>query len=218
MKPGTRTIAVLLVCLIGAPAILGFTYLGWNWGQGNRDEFAQWLMAVTSAGTLLAAVAAAIYAAGAFRLEVQRDERLQSDRRREQAALVAAWPRKHIGFRYPEPWEGAEQFPTTVTGAGISIRNASQLPVTSVRAKVQLQIAGEWHELPPVDMDVLPPGDEPVDIFARCAEPIEVEPDLPQRQYDVKVSIYLVFRDAAGEDWLRDPLGVLEPAEPWHFD
>lgn len=57
----------------------------------DDNQVAQWLPATTGVGTLLAAIIAAVYANGAFRLESGRDERWVQAQERAQAEQVAAW-------------------------------------------------------------------------------------------------------------------------------
>ena len=52
---------------------------------------AAWLEGLATLAAFAAAIVAATYAAGAFRLETQRERRFVDAQRRSQAELVAAW-------------------------------------------------------------------------------------------------------------------------------
>ena len=211
MRSRGRTRTILFTCMAGALATAVATYAGWEWAGSDRAELAQWLMATTSVGALLAAITAAVFAAGALRLELVRDRRLQDERRRSQASLVASWPTRHFKFDFPDIYAGTSG-PTTLQAVQIAIRNASPLPVTDAIVRANCEIGGVWHDLPDTRFAVLPPSDEPVLLWVSFDTPCVVDPSIRDREYNIEVGAHLKFRDTSGEVWKRDPLGFLEPA------
>lgn len=143
----------------------------------------------------LGAAAAAVFAAKAYRAEVDRDRRAELDLEQAQAARVAAWDDEIIDLGGQNQW-GLDSIPR------VALRNASDLPVYDVVlfsyryrcAEPTIRTpSGKWM------VGVLPPGAEPLRRL-----PIE---DTEQDSH-----LYVMqFRDAAGRTWHRDLEGVLRP-------
>ena len=157
-------------------------------------------------GALVAASLAAAYANGAFRLELIRDAERREQERRAQASLVAG----RLGFIiYPE--DGPDR---VVNSIQVKLRNASQLPVTTVRFDV-LKLpdvgAGEVHE-----------SHLAGDHFHRRPSPAQsngrANPAVTQAQHEFNthgdrapehLGLELLFTDSAGVHWKRDWPGRL---------
>jgi hypothetical protein len=108
-------------------AVLALAALG-NWIIGGAS-FASWFEAVSTFAAVMAAMYAGLYAANAWKLETAREQRWAEDKRQSQAGLVAAWPGP-AAYVYDSDDPGGQLDPVAVTGLEISVRNASQLPVT----------------------------------------------------------------------------------------
>ena len=195
--------------------------IGWGWSGAERTELAQWLMAATSAVTLVAAIVAAFYAAGAFRLESAREERWNDAQRRAQAALVAAWPAGDVGMaRVGELNEETGKYPIAewVTSASITLRNASEVPVTRVRAQVLIEVTGDGvsdeYELGRHELAVLPPGEGGLTVLVtttrNAAERLRFAGHHSEDQ-EIKFEpqVFLTCVDSAGITWSRWPTGEL---------
>jgi hypothetical protein len=207
---------IIPLALLAVIAVLAPATLGWRWSGSERTELAQWVMASASVVTLVAALAAAVYAAGAFHLESEREERWNDSQRRQQASLVAAWT---AGYENDE--EGR------VLGADVVLRNASNLPVTSVSVRLRVELwspgrsdvvySGDW-----VDVGLLPPSEhgdhsvqwvqvEPGNLPATGVRTLSLEH--PDATFKPDVYAELTFRDAGGSLWRRDGLGYLVELE-----
>lgn len=232
-----RTVtAVVLVA-----AVLAGILWGWWWSGADRDELAGWVEAGATAAAFLAAAVAAVFAAGAFRLESRREERWEDQQRSAQAGLVAAWFEVRVEkWTVDTPRDGALAFLTPNSGThsvpSVAYRNASDVPVTQVR--VDLMVASVdpdsreriVKEFGVLNRELIPPSrehgywdlDEPMarartGLFAEAAE-LGYEHTVTQ--------VMLEFTDAAGRRWLRDFSGELhflsEPRPPgkrprwWH--
>ncbi|MCB0909336.1 MAG: hypothetical protein KDB63_19705 [Nocardioidaceae bacterium] len=195
--------------------------IGWDWSGAERTELAQWLMAATSAVTLVAAIVAAFYAAGAFRLESAREERWNDAQRRAQAALVAAWPTGDVGMaRAAELNEETGRYPLAewVTSATITLRNASEVPVTRVKAQVVIEVRGDGvsdeYQLGRHELAVLPPGDAGVTVQVtttrNTAERLRFAGQhSDEQEVRFEPQVFLTFVDSAGVTWSRWPSGAL---------
>lgn len=195
----SRIRQVLLIAIPITTATLLLAWRGWAWSGSQRTELAQWIMATSSVVTLVAAVSAAVYAAGAFHLEFQREDRWAETTRREQARLIAAWP---TGTHNVDP-DGQ------VDAVAIEVRNGSEVPVYEVLLTVWVRVPGDDRILPARtsirathQMDVLAPGGN---------EQIWVEIPLVDRLpgAPTETRVTLQFRDAAGLHWFRLEDGAL---------
>ncbi|WP_418057294.1 hypothetical protein [Pimelobacter simplex] len=200
-----RAQLIWVIGLISIAAIMILAIVGWCWSGAHRDELAQWLMAAGTGATLIAAVAAAVFAADVHRIELEREERFEVADMRAQADNVAAW-----GLATPRRPTTTGQ---TIFTWELSVRNASPLPVYDVRylARTILTIDGvtsvQHHA--PLFSHVLPPGPEAVPLTTLSME-------IPTRdaRFGRKLQIQYAFRDTGGRWWRRDEAGVLHGPEP----
>jgi hypothetical protein len=193
-----------------------------QWGDA-----ATWVLAATSTVALWAAGFAGAVAYRLLEVELGRDrvaaeERraVADERRRAQAARVAAW----FGS-----WGDDDGYPAGMSGPpgrlrwGAVIRNASDLPVYDVRFSYHVAVdpgrrgrtwrAGERFQSRDI-IPVIPPGVE------RSAIPNYVREEQADGRWLVAVS----FTDADGRRWRRDVHGMLTGpesgddagAEAWH--
>lgn len=209
---------------VGATAVVvGIAVLGWRWADTDATELAQWLMAATSVVTLVAAVAAAVYAAGAFRLEGDREDRWNDAQRRAQAGLVAAWADEGVQsiVLKGQSNELTGEVQGQVTGRQVlaQLRNASEIPVTDVHLTPGIDIVGQDedgrdHVLDRVHgrtkkIAVLPPASQPkphklvvTQPSAKGHELRRLYPSIgPMRQQPF---VNIEFTDAAGVRWRRN--------------
>lgn len=155
----------------------------WEWlahtvQWGNAQELLTWLVA--GAALFFAAKAAN----AAKNAEIRQNEQIQeirSDKVREQANRIAAWP--------------------TIAQTGsqvVMIRNASDLPVHNFH----IVIGGKgWPRYTEVKK-VLPPTTSPVILTNDANDQILLRsPSLSIEDYSVSYG----FRDAAGRYWIREP-------------
>lgn len=219
--------AFLIVCVAAA--------LGWRWSGGDRGALALWIEAAFTAVGFLAASTAAVFAAGAFGLERERDARLEQAQRRAQASLIAGWwETTNYWYDRITPLYDEGTRIRGIAGAQVRIRNASEVPVTNVTVrcwlKVHVVIDGEptfsFQPLRDEAIEVLPPGTtmhvdvraEPSVDLTNAIESLGdrrpsgsvAKGELP----DFDISVELRFRDAAGVDWTRTPDGLLVDASP----
>lgn len=194
--------------IIAVVAIIIFSLIGWGWARSERADLAQWLTAVSSAATLVAAIIAASFAAGAFRLETTREERYREDQRRQQAERFAAWyDIVQEGVRInddPPSW--------TVTSRVIQVRNASDLPVTSIT----FTLFHEGDEITTHWVPIVPPSTEPIPLYLTqdsLAALDEMDAALlegHEEPYPHNLDVDLTFTDAAGRLWYRRHDGDLQ--------
>lgn len=201
--------------LAAVVATAALAALGWWWAGTTRTEMAQWFMAGASMLTLVAAVVAGVYAAGAFRLESDREEQWSVAQRRAQARLIAAWPDSVHPYHESNIHDSASSEPALVF---VAFRNASDLPVVQVKADVYVNVrpkyAGRYevttYSLGGASMPVLPPDLEPKLVGVRTDRP----EGMPQRlglagEVEYDVTIELTFTDSAGVRWSRSTEGLL---------
>lgn len=223
-----RTVAtVLALCLL----VAGGAVAGWWWSGSDRDELAGWIESTATAAAFLAAAVAAFYAVGAFRLESQREERWAEGQRTAQASMVAAWyeerveewrddQRRERMMSYLLPSEGTYLVPS------IAFRNASDVPVTKVRA--ELSVSWMDHDGAMIHVgfgefnrDLIPPTTEhgywDID-QVMLDERDRLLQDANEVDDDPVTQLSLWFTDAAGRRWCRDSGGALDllydPADP----
>ena len=208
-----RALAVALVCAVGVAGVLGLAALGWRWADDPRGNYASWLAAIATVAAFLAAIIAAFYAAGAFRLESERENRWLEEQRRAQASLVAAWIGSAelpiVGGGGFSPYAEAAMRASN-TAEGVYLRNASDVPVTQLQYRLFLgfQPCGtRWY-------GTFPPAADPIFVPFRDAD-TTLANDGSQvigGEYEVGIS----FRDAAGYIWYRAPNGRLVAGlPPW---
>lgn len=182
----------------------------------DGDSFVAWLEAVSTLAAVLAAMYAGLYAANAWKLEVQRDDRWVAQQRSEQASRIAAWPGE------PRPHFTGQQDETTgesmsdgFEGLVVWLRNASDVPVTrvSIDATLVVRPAGTdpiRREVGTQEIALLEPSTEPVEKVVAAPRPVNPNAYRPgnvdiEYWFEVGVS----FRDAGGRDWHRTPDGQL---------
>lgn len=189
----------------------------WGWNPDTVE-------AVTTALAAVAAVAAGIFAWGAYRAERdarelakrsheltesahesgrQRDLRELEEKKRAQAELVSAWA---VTGEEEQPW------------AGVRIQNLSSAPVYSVSLGLVLKgeqsVYGGWvRVLPPTGSEPMQESikDAALDAWRRWAG--------ARRPLPVPL-VEFTFHDAAGRWWLRDGDGVLceiSEDERWRY-
>jgi hypothetical protein len=148
-----------------------------SWG-----DVPTWVVAIATIFAFIAAGFAAVRAKQMFDLEHRRDLHDGEMRRREQASRVSAWVvQAHEQGASPR----------------IALRNASDLPVYSVR----YQISTDSHGIGVFGNTIiaLPPESEPLTVPL-----VEVSSDLAEN-----IGVVIEFRDAAGDCWQRNSGGRL---------
>ncbi|WP_154793049.1 hypothetical protein [Occultella kanbiaonis] len=178
----------------------------------------EWVTAVAAIGALAAAIWAGITARDLYRVETDRDQRSEDDRRRAQATQVAAWIVIEL-----------EADADTPRGVGVVVHNSSD----SVIYDVEIETSAKNGRTPkPIRMELLPPGDYYLRekhahprgwAFARSTEEVldaTLRPVTTSR--DLRVQS-LTFRDSADLRWRRTRNGELvgvrddaAPADPAH--
>jgi hypothetical protein len=166
-------------------------------GRVNEPNAAEWITAISAAGALVAAIAAAVIAGITFRHGI-------SERRAAQASQISAW----VEERSVDATAGQPMGLMKVC----VLRNSSSQPVYLVR------LSYEWSPGPgeqrgpieePVPMAVLPPGDGlstlPTEVVLQWRE---------MRQLGRSALTNLTFIDAAGRRWTRAADGTLHEGEP----
>lgn len=166
-------------------------------------------MAASSVVTLVAAVSAAVYAAGAFRLESDREEKWALAQRRGQAGSIAAWPSVSD---YAADEQGR------VTGATVFIRNNSELPATNVKVTLRVEASSAAgvdlsYTSKPKEVGLLPPT-----VGDNDSQWVRVDADrLPvytlREQSTPRLYAEIQFRDAGGVLWQRTWTGYLRELE-----
>jgi hypothetical protein len=198
--------------MVGCAVTFIAAVVGWQWAGSKREDLAQWLMAGAAVATLLAAIGAGVFAAGAFTLETEREDRYRDDQRRYQAARFAAW----YDVIHEEIDTGSLRGTQVRRIRVIRARNASDLPVTSVRFLLAIdgqRVATHWVPL-------VPPSAEPVDlplshdaIWALDSVEQNLRDDHPDADYLPAITVHVAFRDAAGQRWTRTHEGDLTPVK-----
>lgn len=202
-----RIAAITVACVFGALLI---AVLGWLITGADPDSLSGWVGAAATLGALAGAVLAAAYASRAFQLERLREQHRSESDRRAQASLVAGWlDFAALEVSGPPHW--------SVGAIHIILRNASELPVTTVRFDVLLLSrlgdgeVGEQH-LEGAQLSVLPPTPKPRRIDWND------NPAVTQAQHEFtargqqareRFGLELLFTDSSGIHWKRDWRGRL---------
>lgn len=204
------------VVSIGVIGLLGVAAVA---SVGPGQKLTEWIEALATLAAFIAAIVAARYAAGAFRLENRRDELVAADRRAEQASMIAAWfESREESVRL----NGRAIFPlSTLTVRTIVYRNASHVPVTGVTAAVwavvyEPLLSGERRRecVGIQQAAVLPPAAEPVerklgaDIIEKMSSITDEVAQQGQTTH-VEILVALYFTDSSGRRWVRDTEGQL---------
>ena len=191
----------------------------------DTGSMADWVAAIATVAAFGAAILAARYAAGAFRLESDREGQLLRAQQTAQAALVAVWPDRFVTSWLPEH-DGVDTA-DGIAGAVAMLRNASDVPVTNVHVDFRVLLAdaeglaeANSTYLGGEDLAVLPPSTEPREIkWFLGLDPVMI-PEVPMLDdggdgppsgtYDSsRLVVDITFRDAAGVLWHRDSGGQL---------
>ncbi|GAA5122698.1 hypothetical protein GCM10023339_41470 [Alloalcanivorax gelatiniphagus] len=205
---GPDTTTIMLTAASVVLLTVGVSSTAW-WIAGRpTSEWPSWIEAGATVAAVGAAIVAGFYAARAFGLEFQREQRWEESQRSAQASLIGAWP---MGFGV------ASTSTSPRIGSGrVMIRNASQLPVTQVRVTI-------FHERDDDDDDVLrmvttrdvghlPPSDEPIPIDFGARGFGEVHEVPVVNHQDGRLAVEVWFRDSSGVEWHRTHSGELFPA------
>ena len=198
--------AVFLSCTVVATVV-------WAIARGaseGSESLAGWIEALSTLGALLAATAAAVFAARILYIEVCRERRVASDLRQHQAARVAGWATVDVVnvLQSGSAWARPRKL-------YVHLRNASDLPVTNM--KVTLQLSGLtadgksrqtiWGD--DLDFDTVPPTDAP----------FTEERPIPQRFIEAwstfggshpRVKVVVEFTDTNNAVWVRYADGQLK--------
>lgn len=187
--------------------------------DGTWADAAGWVEALATVAAFSAAIIAAVLVGRTLDLELDREEqRLEADMR-SQAALVAAWPKAPTGEFDPvlddDGFEVSELY--WIEGAHVSLRNASEVPVTDVRVDVMVTVLdpADGREVGYVHATrreaYLPPGSSPVQWTLlgpglRVPGGLRARPGEMHSSLPIRVDFY--FTDAAGLRWHRSRRGL----------
>lgn len=191
-------VCTLLVIALAGALLISAVWANCRWGAGG-DTLPGWIEALSTFAAFIAAVIAVAFAAGAFRLEVRRENRWHHDARRAQASLVAGWIEERT--EVTESGRGSYRMGAEQQVMGLALRNASELPVTDVWVGITYSKRGNGMEA--ASLETLPPGSEPR--FYRFEDTVE---NMVFNE-NGEPSAVLLFTDAAGIRWRRAD-GVLE--------
>lgn len=165
-----------------------------------NEYFPSWLEAASTFSAFMAASVAAVYAVKVYGRETARDQRLEGQQRRAQAALVSGWIDEDDEAEglYDDYGNLVRRKPSV-----LYLRNASQAPVTNIEATV----TAYQTTIVTLGTDVLPPSDSPMKFALERHAPTELE-------WDGRGGVELAFRDSAGIRWERDLAGSLHEIGP----
>ncbi|UUW88455.1 hypothetical protein [Pimelobacter simplex] len=203
---------IVVICLLATAGTMIFAVIGRDWARSEREDVAQWIMAAASVVTLVAALVAAWFAGSAYRIEAAREDRLLEDARKSQASRVAAWlGTVEVDVLVPGP-SGTPNRTRTHNRDVILIRNASDLPVTTVTLWIHFEDVGISAEFVPL----VPPASAPYvhrlseDTRSAWGEAIEMYHDAnTPTLVPPTLTIDISFTDAAGRRWTRRADGEL---------
>ena len=216
-----QSLVVAVVTVVGLALVAVLAFAGYRWSgvgmQTPRTELAQWLPAVSSVLTLTAAVAAAVFAAGALRIESRREQRERDDIEKLQATTVAAWG-SNAGVGRTGVAGGAT-VTYTLDRAQLLVRNGSNLPIYDLRFVAKLmstdaEIDGAPLTFPggATTIPLVSPADTITYGLARhefsVAAPKGFDGNTGMPSNHIVVAIQ--FRDTAGTYWRRHTDGEFE--------
>jgi len=173
------------------------------WGAHRSSEgFPAWLEATSTFAAFTAASVAVFFAMRTQGLEAKRDHRIETALVREQASKVAAW----YGTTLADLVVGGKRSGTTRLRQGIRLRNASDLPVSSVL--IALTDTVEVFAIHRIE--ILPPSPETQ--FESLPDAILAAIDDRGERHSGhwEPTVAIAFIDAAGSGWVRGPMGRLE--------
>lgn len=174
------------------------------WGAHRSPEsFAAWLEAISTFAAFTAASVAVYFAMRTHQVEAERDHRMETARLREQASKVASW----YGSSTGEALISGRRTGQFRTQRGVRLRNASDLPVSSVL----IALTDTTQVFAVHRVGLLPPGSEPK--FEPFPTSTLEEVDERKNRYseDWEPTAAIAFIDASGNGWARSPMGRLEP-------
>lgn len=202
--------------MVGITVTFILSFIGWDWAGSKKEDLAQWLMAGAAVATLIAAISAGVFAAGAYLVEVRREDRYLEADRRAQAERFAAWGIAQTAHRAGVVFVMPQLF----------LRNTSELPVYN--AMVQLKftlIVGEelYEEVDESMYPLVPPTGTDVSGLTWQETEIQLSDALQQRIEEdgqiwrdsfIVVQATTQFKDSGGRTWQRMPDGRLnEPGD-----
>lgn len=205
---------ILSSAFAGVVLTCALAWGSWRLTGRSASEFPSWLEAWATLIGVGAAIVAGFYAARAFGLESQREQRWEEGQRASHAALIAAWPAGlSLGTRPPNEDGYAEDDPEAIVGAHAMLRNASPLPATEVEVDFWLVLMDETSVgrdrrlLGTERLAYLPPSQDsfPIDLNLSAKPHQRTQGEVDHSELRVEVH----FRDAAGQVWSRDAIGQL---------
>jgi hypothetical protein len=158
-----------------------------DWGDAPT-----WIQAAASIAALIAAIVAVVYSHKALKhAKEELDERRDNEARSVQADRVAAWPIMEV--------DDMTSFAVARSGGNpvLFIRNDSPQPIYAVSVEFRL---GNHTPLGEMVLGVVPPGDHRRDPSIDRDQLID---SVSGMSHWSKVSVDIVFRDAAGRNWRR---------------
>jgi hypothetical protein len=188
----------------------------------GAGSYADWLAATATVAAFSAALVAARFAAEAVRaardalhIEQRRDQHRDEQALRAQAELVAAWVEDLDGQMVRPgdvPYHVTEQ-----EGQSITVRNASELPVTRVGLAFTLHVATHTQEGLQItnteiglqELPIVPPGTKNVDMGLDILVAFQRLWDEAQSATTRRLRVGITFVDAGGRAWIREDDGRL---------
>lgn len=221
-KPPLQERTGLLVA--GGLVVIGSTmflaWAGWRMADTDDSDVAQWLMAVAAALTLVAAVAAATFAAGVYRVESDREERALELEERAHAQTFAAWtvtPGVGRGGIVASS-DGVRRVQHMLNAVKVLFRNGSDMPIHDVGYEVRLE-----SNDPEIDgrliarargnhLDSVPPRDTVEVLMPETSWLTLVGEEFDGRTPKpvVKSRVAIQFKDSRGKYWRRHADGDLD--------
>jgi hypothetical protein len=200
--PGTMFIAVSTVA--GLMVTIVLSWVAWRALDRPIEELPGWIEAGATVAAVGAAIIAGFYAARAYGLEHQREQRWEDAERSAQASKVVAWP---LG-----PSTVIQDSYVFISGLGAVVRNSSDLPVSDVTLTFYMVLDdGSAHDGVKIcdwTMAFLPP---------ETTQPVNVSLDQEARRRTAlprnatpRILLEMTFRDVATTAWRRDVRGKLE--------
>lgn len=207
-KTGPGTAQIIGATSVGMTATAVLSWLAWLLLDRPMDELAGWIEAGATVAAVGAAIIAGFYAARAYGLEHQREQRLEDANRSAQASQVVVWP---TGPTYS--FQDSENFLSTVSA---TLRNASDLPVTDVTVKFYLLLddgsAQDGQYVASFTMPFVAP--DRTEQIRLDLSSYSLGRTFVRHTTGVRLATELSFRDVSSTAWRRDIRGLLEIGEP----
>lgn len=188
----------------------------------DAGSYADWLAASATMAAFAAAIVAARFAAeaasatrGALDVEQRRDQHRDEQALRAQAELVAAWvedlgseenPSSDVPYYVPEQeWQS------------ITVRNASELPVTRVGLAFTLHVVKPSPDGLQVtnrkiglqELPIVPPGTKNVEMSLDIVASFQRLWEEAESASTRRLRVGITFVDAGGRPWIREDDGRL---------